>query len=221
MKIGNPSRIIATLAILCGCWWTFAAFVAPIWRMFTEEVEWSDWLFAVTILPMMAIPGALAVFYGTRLLKVKSKENIKRSVGALSLLSVFLLAGGIRSLLPDEYEGMLPVPIATLLVIPIYVALSKYAIQASIQEAIRYKDLIGKGILLILSFQIYFVLNEIIRKYAPTKEGYVYVKEAPWELLGFAGPLLVAWAFYKIASKFIKKNDAEHGASSDAAARRE
>jgi hypothetical protein len=171
----------------------------------------------------MIIPGGFAISYGSRLLKVKSKENIKGSIGALSIIGVFLLATIIRDLLPvpGEYKGVLRIVIATLLVIPIYLVLTKYAIQATIREKIGCRDLIGKNTLLILLIEVYYVLYEIVDRYAPIKEGYDYIKESPWDLLGYVGPLVAAWAFYKIASKFIRRDNTENGASSDAAASQE
>ena len=53
---------------------------------------------------------------------------------------------------------------------------------------------------------IWFSLSELVREYAPVKAGYTHIKEEPWDTLGFIAPIIIAWAFYKIASKALTKS---------------
>ena len=56
-----------------------------------------------------------------------------------------------------------------------------------------------------VAWMIWLSLSEFVREYAPVKEGYTHIKEEPWDTLGFIAPIIIAWAFYKIASKALTK----------------
>ena len=60
-------KFIAAASMLAGVAWIGFATAFPLIRFLTEDKEPFDWIFAVTMLPLMAIPGAIALFYGRRL----------------------------------------------------------------------------------------------------------------------------------------------------------
>ncbi|MDQ8209760.1 hypothetical protein QEH52_19735 [Coraliomargarita sp. SDUM461003] len=160
---------------------------------------------------MMLIPGAMALFYGIGLLKEVTKERIKGSVGALAIFGAFWAAVYVEKFLLPENSNMLSLLIALAIIVPLYVFISKRLYYSEQLEVSGRGEFIGKGILTLIAWMIWLSLSEFVREYAPVKEGYTHIKEEPWDTLGFIAPIIIAWAFYKIASKALTKSKVDQG----------
>jgi hypothetical protein len=205
MNFKRPTHILAAIAIAVGCWWSFMVLLQPLKRIWTEGFSDALPWFGLFIIPMMIIPGAMALFSGIGLLKEVTKEGIKGSVGALSIFGVFWSAVYVEKFLLPENSNMLSLLIALAIVIPLYVYISKRLYNSEQLEVSGRDEFIGKGILTLVAWMIWLSLSEFVREYAPVKEGYTHIKEEPWDTLGFIAPIIIAWAFYKIASKALTK----------------
>jgi hypothetical protein len=183
----------------------------PLKRIWSEGFSYPlPWL-GLFIIPMMIIPGAMALYSGIGLLKEVTKEGIKGSVGALSIFGAFWSAVYIDKFFLPENSNMLSLLLAMAIIIPLYILISK-RLFATEQFAVSGRDeFIGKGILTLIAWMIWLSLSEFVDEYAPIKEGYTHIKEEPWDTLGFIGPVIIAWAFYKIASKALTKPKADQG----------
>jgi len=102
MNLKRPTNILAIIAIGVGAWWCWITLLYPISRIWTTGA--SDpipWL-GLFVIPMMIIPGAMALFCGIGLLKEVTKERIKGSVGALAIFGTIWTAG--KELWSREFE---------------------------------------------------------------------------------------------------------------------
>ena len=209
MKKINLNTIFGTCALIIGCWWVIEIIIHPLLGIFMEKIPLSDYLFSIIILPMMAIPGVFAAYFGYRLAKEENKTNIKGSVGALAIFGVLCLPPFVEPSLPNYIASTLSFLLATAVVIPVYIFVSRFLM---IQAGLKPKpkgEFVGKGILLILSWQIWDVVWRIFDAYAPIKKGSLYIKEEPWGILGFIGSIIIACLFYKVSMRFIEKDKAE------------
>jgi len=177
----------------------------PIFRFFfREEKNIGDYVFTFAILPMMAIPAVMAANYGFRLLKEKSKKNIKGTIGAFAIFGTIFFGPWISSYFggPEGSAGQISLLFGALCVIPCYVFVSNQLILG--EGLIPTKgEFIGRKIVVLLTFQVWVVFSMLIDEFAPVKQGFTHVKETPWNFVGFIGSFLFAWIFYKLAMKFV------------------
>ncbi len=106
--------------------------------------------------------------------------------------------------------------VAALLMIPLYVVLSKLLILAEGLTAIK-GEFVGKGILTIIALLIWFSLARLADVVVFAREGDSYLPREPWAwgLVGFILPIVIACAFYKISARLMKINGAEPSTSLD------
>jgi hypothetical protein len=208
MKKFNINTAVGICALLIGCCWLLEIVILPLLRsgIFVEKNDLMNYLLLLIVGPLMVLPGGLAVYFGLRLAKEKNKKNIKGCVGSLAFLGVFWLSAFLEPALPKHIGRMLSWLITTAAVIPVYIFASRFLmIQAGLVPELK-GEMVGRGILLIISFQIWLVGSEICDAYAPIKKGYSHIKEEPWEAVSVIGPILLAWIFYKVAMRLVKKD---------------
>ncbi|MBT5708023.1 hypothetical protein OAH36_03830 [Verrucomicrobia bacterium] len=205
----KPSRGLAIFLILvsslglCSILWSIVS------SGFRERNEGPILVGVIVGMAFLIVPLALGLYFGCRLLVHTTKENIKGCVGVFSFFCVVLLMSLMKLVLPPEIVKIISLLVATILVLPIYVFFSKYLIQKDLDEAVDEGKFIGKGILLLIAWQIWHVLYQVIDLYAPTKMGRFGIKEEPWDNVQSIGPLVIACLFYLIASWFIKREIVE------------
>lgn len=205
----NPSRVLAFFLILVSSLVLCSFLWGIVSAGFGNEHEGSISVGVIAGITLMFVPFALGLYFGCRLLAHPTKRNIKGSVGVCSFFCVILLMSMMKFVLPPEMMKIVSLLIASISVLPIYVSFSKYLIQKDLDEVIDAGGIIGKGILLLLAWQIWHALFQLIDLYAPTKIGRFVGKEVPWEKVQMIGPLLIACLFYLIALWFIKRDRME------------
>lgn len=206
MKKITISSAIGIAVVAVGVWWIFDVLLPPLYNATWKEKDTFDYVLLLTILLLMTIPGILMAYFGFRLTKHNSGTNIKGVVGTLSIFGVIWVHSLIRDAFGEsKIASGLSMLTATLVIIPIYVAVSKYWMKTLGLNPVR-GEFIGKGIVTIIAWQIWFISSDIARGLTPIKEGYTHVPEEPWGLIGLVGPLLIAVIFCKITMRLIEKN---------------
>jgi len=158
---------------------------------------------------MMAAPAVFVAYYAFRLIREKGKRNIKRTVGACAVFGAFYLAAEACSIgdkivpEPDMLVLELSTLLATLCVIPLYVLVSRVLMKS---EGLSPEkgEFISRAIVALVACEIGLVGGELVRAFAPAKEGHPYLKEAPWMGVQVVGPIVIALAFYMIAARIIR-----------------
>ena len=203
-----PIIALTVTTIVLGCLWSFGTLLQPIFRLITEKSDISDYFFTLIFFPSLAIPGVMALFFGICLLRRRSKTNIKGSVGAIAIMGAFFLAPIFNKIIPEDTGYSISFFIATILVIPLYIAIAKFFILREGKAPLRKGEFVGRGIITLLGIMIWLVLNQIIMEYAPVEQGFKNVKEFPWRLLASIAPFIIALLFYKVALTVLKKQEA-------------
>jgi len=178
--------------------------ISRIWTTGTSDPV--PWL-GIFVIPMIIIPGAIALFCGLGLLREITKERIKGSVAALAIFGAFWSAVYIDKLLPER-SNMLSLLIGGALMVGAYVWASTTLLRLEKIKIEKKGEFIGSGILTLFSFLIWLSLNEMMERY--------YDQAG---MFGFLIPILIAWLFYKLASKALLTKKVEpYGAINDEAA---
>lgn len=207
MNLKRPTHVLAVIAVCVGAWWCFTTLFYPISQIWaTGASDPTPWL-GLFVIPMMIIPGAMAFCYGIGILRKVTKERIKGSVGALAIFGAFWTAVYVDKLLPER-SNMLSLLIGAVIMLGAYIGISNLLFKSEKMQISGKEDFIGSGILTLLSFLIWLSLNELLER---------YYDEAG--LLGFLAPVLIAWLFYKMASKALvsQKVDQDDVVNSEAA----
>ena len=63
----------------------------------------------------------------------------------------------------------------------------------------------GRGISLLMAWQVWMISSQIFREYSPIQEGYTHVPEEPWGILGLVIPIFLAWIFYRLVARLAPK----------------
>ncbi|MEI8246544.1 MAG: hypothetical protein WCI51_11980 [Lentisphaerota bacterium] len=217
MKTLSLSTIFGICAMLIGGVLVCMLTILPLLRFLMMGKESMDYFLPIITLPVN-IPGCLAVYFGFRLIKEKNKRNIKRSAGALAVMAVLLLSVLFASIMPNsigdrdvKHGFMLSLLLATIAVIPIYILISRFLmIRAGLTPKPK-GEFVGKGIILILAWQIWLAGSEIARIYDPKE---------PWGItfaLCVFGPTIIAYTFYKVSMRLLREDKTEQAASSNPA----
>lgn len=194
------SSIVGTGAILAGCWHLCAVLIQPLFSLLSKETQATDYLALLAIGSILGIPGVFPVFFGFRLLKDKTKRNIKGTVGAFAVLAGFLLAARINATDAEpSFVRDSSSLIATLCVVPFYLLVSRFVMKK--EGLVPAKgEFVGKGIVIIIALEIGQCGFDYIDRLVPIESPLESVRLAPW---------LVAWLFYAVSTRIIGKNRAE------------
>lgn len=192
------ARILGTVALLLGLEQVWVGMVEPMVSTFFRRspvAYYIDYMFALIILPIMGLPGMLLVVYGFRLLKHKTKRNIKGTVGAFACFAAFWLNAklGRMSTAPLVIRDFSPL-IATMFMVPVYVFVSRFVMMK--EGLVPAKgEFIGKGIAVIVALAI-AISGDQSTEAIPA--------DSPWGLVRLV-PLLVAGLFYGTSRLVIER----------------
>ena len=206
MKKITINIAIGLATVVYGIWRIFTGLVKPLHSVLSAGNFDTFDVVMLSLISLMYIPlGGGLIYFGVRLAKENNKTNIKGIASILSISGVLLLAGFIRHPF-EEFEPAtsLSMLLATLLVIPIYIFITKYWMRATGLSPVK-SEFIGSKVVYVIVLQIWLVSVKLIDEFAPIKEGYTYVKKEPWGLIYVVGPILLACIFGKIAMMQIKK----------------
>jgi len=189
------TRPLGIAAILLG-WLELCIYLVPlVIAHLSQEREAMGYVFDLTIVPMLVFPGVLLIVFGFRLLKERTRRNIKGTVGAFAVLAAFRLAVTIAYMTPAPkvmcYFSSL---VATLCVVPVYVLVSRFLMMKEGFIPVR-GEFIGKGIVLIIAFEIGLSGFSYIDELAPIEPPLDLARLAPW---------ILAWLVYKVSTRIIE-----------------
>lgn len=202
MKPDLIRRILGGLAALLGAWWTWSAVVPPLTRIWAEGFEAFDILFLLTMVPLMAIPGILAVVFGVRLFREMRVSSVKWVIGVFAVFFAFFVSlrasEAVPSFLPVGLQSSSFLFAASLIAIGAYLFVVRILLRHFTQKDHQMRSLLSRGVLILMAWQVWLLLSEVFDEYSPIKEGYTHVPEEPWGILGLVVPIAVAYGLYRI-----------------------
>jgi hypothetical protein len=152
---------------------------------------------------MMSVPGAFAVYFGLRVYRLVSEASLKGLIGTGAFFhghgQYTFLKRNPPVRLSEEIDGDVYMLLSSALVWALYLWSTPRILSLFTFRKCRIVELIGPKTLLLFAYLIHSLLRAAFEEYSPAEEGYEYVKEAPWGLLGLLVPITVAVGFYKIA----------------------
>ena len=193
------------------------AFVGMIWVLFillmsclgfiekaTDLVGFLVSLFYIICLLVFALPGILAIYFGFRLIRQKSKKNIKRAVGALAVFGAFLFF----PILNPYWEYLKEIPdlllllVGSFIMIPVYVAISKFLMK---KEGLipEQGEFIGKGIVGLVSWVLCLACFQLFTQNKIPDDNL----DKPWQAILSLSPIIIAFVFYRICIRIIEKRN--------------
>lgn len=210
LEVTNLKRkLIAGLISIGGIYWIWSCFYPPTRRAVTEGDLLGNAWFLLSVVPLMSLPGFLAIYWGIRLFQSYSHQAIKSLVGTFLVFTVLFLAGRLSYYFPEQLVengfSFLPVFVFSCGAVPVYCLTSRRLIQYISGENLSTPDLLNKGVFILLAWLLWITLFSIFEELGPVKEGYSHVKEDPWQFTGFIVPIIVAYVFYKIAILKLEK----------------
>jgi len=204
-----PRKAIGGASAILGVSWLWSVLTPTIRQLFTREQQTTDYLFFWIIVPLMAIPGALAVAFGIELFRKKSTTALKWVVGLSAAFGTLWIDTRLSLLfadsVPEKIQSSLFMLLGTVVALPAYLIVVRALFPIIEAERPRVVDLIGKGVLALVAWQLWFLMNALFERYAPIQAGYTHVREEPWGILGFLLPIIVAYGFYRLAFSFLQR----------------
>ena len=217
MNPDHTRRLLGGAAILLGLWWTLTAVFPPIRRAWSDGFETGNIVFLLTIGPMMAIPGVLAVVYGVRLFCEMREASLKWVVGVAAVFFTFFLSSRLSAVFPEflseELRRGVFLFVSSILAIVAYLLAVRLLLRHFTQKENSFASLVSRGTLILLAWQLWMLLTNIIDEYSPIKEGYAHIHKEPWESLGFLVPVIVAYGSYRILASRLTKVQQNAGSS--------
>jgi hypothetical protein len=195
----SPCTIVGIASTLAGFLWILGAAIPVVLVIVAHS---SPILFHLTSVCVFAIPGPLAVYFGLRLTRQKTKRNIKASSGAVAAAGIFGILYLVKipiDIIPN-YAGAM-ILILTLAVIALYVTLSRFLMGKEGLIPSR-GEFIGKGIVLLITLQIYGISSQWL-VFGGIDKSPVLLEPLGIRLLVAC---LIPCAFYVVAVRLIKRN---------------
>lgn len=175
--------------------------ITGIW---SDGFETLDAVFLLTIVPLMAIPGILAVVFGVRLFHEMRESYLKWVVGVFAVFFAYFLSlrtsEAFPAILPDELQSSIFLFVASLIAVVGYLIVLRLLLRHFTDEDRGVRSLLSRGVLILMAWQIWLLLSQIFDDYAPIKEGYTHVPEEPWGILGLLVPIAVAYGLYRVVA---------------------
>lgn len=109
----------------------------------------------------------------------------------------------------EKIEDALSTFLATIVIIPAYAFFTAWLMKREGIKVNGASNLIGKGVVFIVAFQIWQLGSRLFDVYAPIKPGYTHIYEEPWDFLAGILPLASAYLFYKVANWRLAKGAAK------------
>lgn len=183
--------------------------VPPVTRIWADDFESFDIVFLLTIVPLMAIPGVLAVIFGVRLFREMRESSLKWVIGAVAVFFAFFLysrmSAVLPSIVPDGLQSSAFLLVASLIAIVAYLFVVRLLLRHFTREDRRLSSLLSRGVVILMAWQVWLLLSEIFDEFSPIKEGYTHVPEGPWGILGVVAPIAVAYGLYRIFAHRLTK----------------
>ncbi len=168
--------------------------------MLSEGIDHTGVIFVMTILPLMAIPGMLASFYGIRLFREFTESSLKWVIGAFAIFLAFFLSARVSLMMPllisERLQSSIVLFITSLISIIAYLFVIRYLLKRFSDKERNLSSLLSRGILILMAWQLWLLLSQVFDEYSPIKKGYTPIREQPWDILGLVVPIVVAYGAY-------------------------
>ena len=166
-----------------GLWWLWVVLPSPIHQLVVGKRELSDWIFVCAILPMMAIPGALALVFGFKLWRTVSLVFLKRVIAVFACFGAIWiwskLSSSFGEFLPRQIKNGIFVLIAIFVGVPAYLAVVARLSRKLGLGNPKAADLLGRGILTLAALQLWLLLSALFQEYSPREVEYTSVPKEP------------------------------------------
>jgi hypothetical protein len=203
MKPDHTRKLIGGLAALLGACWTLAVIVPMIAGLWADSFEAFDVVFLLTIVPLMAVPGVLAVVFGSRLFLEMRNSSLKWVLGVFAVYFAFFLSSRTSDLLPlffpEDLQHSVVLFVASLVALVAYLQIVRWLLRHLTHENHSLRSLLSRGVLVLMALQIWLLLSDVFEEYSPIEEGYTHVPKEPWGILSLIVPVVVAYCFYRAA----------------------
>ena len=211
-SVGKLTGFAGMTLGLCSCavWWSLLLLPSR------DEKDVSSYAFVIVMAAILTLPSMLAAYFGYRLVRNVTEENIKWGLGTLTAMLAFWLWYEIDAFVKSvvhEYVANTPsLLLATLTVIPLYVFVCAAVLKREGIPVGRYRSLIGKPAIFLVALQIWSLGIDIHRAYGYREGEVTFISP----FLGLFGPIIAAWVFYKVAMKVVGRNGDNQNAPADA-----
>ena len=195
--------------MLLGLWWTWNTVVSPFRKISTEGFDTSNIIFLLTIVPLMAIPGVIAIIFGARLFREFGEPFLKWVIGVFAVFLAFFLAFKISAFFPlmihERLQESVMLFLASIISIIAYLFVVRLLLRYFIQENRNSISLLSRGVLVLMAWQLWLLLSKIFDVYSPIKEGYNHTHDGTWIFLRLLVPILVAYGSYRAVATILTK----------------
>ena len=209
MKPEHTRRLIGLLAALVGAWSTWAVLVLPVKGIWSEDLKASKIVFLLTIVPLMATPGILALVFGLRLFREMRESSLKWVIGVFAVFTAFYLSAQasklLPPLLPEELQRSACLFVASLIAMVAYLFSVRRLLRHLTDEDHSLRSLVSRGVSMLMAFQVCLLLSKAFEEYSPIKEGYTHVPEEPWGILRLLVPIAVAYGLFRVVAPKLEK----------------
>ena len=197
MNATHIRKAIGCVSMLLGICWIFISVIQPIIRIASQG---GSHLFIFTMLPFMAIPGVIAIYYGFRLYREMSESSLKMIIGDIAFIAAVSgshhLSARFHSLLPEEIQSSLFLFLGSLVAIWSYLLITRMLIRILGGVQLSLRELLSQGALFLLAWLLWGVLSHVLHEYLPSD----------WYACELFVPLIVAYGSYKIAVHYLITN---------------
>jgi hypothetical protein len=216
MNPEHTRRLIGGVAVLLGLCWTSITVFGSITRIWSADFETGDIVFLLTMVPLMAGPGIIALVFGVRLFRELQESYLKLVSGVFAVFFTFFLLSQtsdlLPALLPEGLQRSVSLFVASSVAIVAYLFAVRLLLRHFTQEDRSLPSLLSRGVLILMAWQVWLLLSEVFQEYSPIKEGYAHIYKEPWGILGVVVPIAVAYGLYRVAvSKQVKAQQDDAG----------
>jgi len=197
MNATHIRKPIACVSMLLGVGWLLIS-IPPIFRIASQG---GLYLFNLTFLPLMAIPGVIAIYYGLRLYREMSESSLKMIIGNVAFIAAVSgshhLSARFHSSLSVEIQSSLSLFLGSLIATGAYLLITRMllGILGGVQRSLR--DLLRPGVLILLAWLLWNVLSHVLHECLP----------GDWYACKLFVPLVLAYGSYMIAMHYLAPNN--------------
>lgn len=192
----NLRKAIAAAAVLLGLLWFMGAVVYPASQILSGTKESPGIVMILTLLPLMGLPAFLLIYLGASLFREMTEESLKWVVGTLAVFGAVSISARLQlafpALLPTRVELSLGMFLGACVAVWLYLLVVRRLLPILGGEKKSMRSFLGRGILVLLAWLLWFFLSAWAEEYRRLADGY--------ELVVFLVPMAVAYGSYRIAA---------------------
>lgn len=200
MNREHARKLISSIAVILGACWTCSAVIPPLTKLWSDEPI--GLLFLLTMVPLLASPGILAVVFGIRLFREMRESSLRWVIGLFFTLFAFFLSSQTSELfphlLPDGLQFSVFLFSYSLVAIYAYIFVIRLLLRYFTTEDRTLRSLLSRDLIILMAWQVWLLLSQFFQEYSPVKEGYTHVPKEPWGMLGVLVPIAVAYGLYRL-----------------------